>query len=71
MLVSGGETEDQIGVRIGLIADSILLENNDVVCLQEVWSDKQRKILLAKLRDNYPYIIIKSFFNLFYFRFIF
>lgn len=62
-LIPGGESESQIETRLTSIASSILTQNPNVVCLQEVWDDNQRKVLVASLKKQYPYMIIKSFFN--------
>lgn len=46
--------------RITKIAEHILESDYDVVCLQEVFKETCRKILINKLQQKYPYMVKKS-----------
>ncbi|XP_020706292.1 putative neutral sphingomyelinase isoform X2 [Athalia rosae] len=42
-------------VRMGAIADKLLTGDYDVICLQEIWSINDFKMIRAKVREQLPY----------------
>lgn len=57
------ESQQETVARYSDIGDSLVKQSSSVICLQGVWSDSAREILVEKLQADYPFLIIKSFGN--------
>lgn len=60
MLLPPMLTKHDPNKRAALIADRILAEGYDAVCLQEVLHGPARQIIVDRLKDHYPYIVAKT-----------